>query len=311
MDYEKKYKEAFERMETHVKDGRFSQEFAALIFPELKESDDEKIRKEIKAFIKSRGSQITQSKTDGWLAWLKKQGEHAKFRDSIQVEDKVTRNQDGVLVNLSQLKRVAKPSDDIDTEKQVEQKQPKELTNSEFVEKCKGLSRLEQHILALVPTRPIDAIKVDARTIRYLVEQEQGEQKPTEWSEEDEDMLKSILATCKMYAETVPSSPGSHLLEMQEGWLKSLRPQKQQEWSKDDEIILEGIIGAVSNKKLLNKYQLEWLSHLRPQKQWKPTERMLEALKWAKCEFHPDCPKTMEQLQYLYTELKTLYYDRT
>ena len=37
-------------------------------------SEDEKIRKQIKAFIKSRGSQITQSKTDVWLAWLEKQG---------------------------------------------------------------------------------------------------------------------------------------------------------------------------------------------------------------------------------------------
>lgn len=45
--------------------------------------------------------------------------------------------------------------------------------------------------------------------------------------------------------------------------------------------------------------------------QWKPTETMLEALRWAKCEFHPDCPETMEQLQYLYNELKQIYYDRT
>lgn len=48
------------------------------------------------------------------LAWLERQGEHAKFRDSIQVGDIVTRNQDGVLVNLSQLKRVAKPADKVE-----------------------------------------------------------------------------------------------------------------------------------------------------------------------------------------------------
>ena len=50
-------------------------------------------------------------------AWLKKQVEHANFLSKIQVGDKVTRNEDSVLVNLSQLKRVAKPS-----EKQGEQK---------------------------------------------------------------------------------------------------------------------------------------------------------------------------------------------
>jgi len=53
------------------------------LFPELKESEDEKIMKEIKAFIRSRGSQITQSKTDAWIAWLEKQGEQkpvAKYK---------------------------------------------------------------------------------------------------------------------------------------------------------------------------------------------------------------------------------------
>ena len=37
-----------------------------------------------------------------------KQGEHANFLNKIQIGDKVTRNEDGVLVNLSQLNRVAK-----------------------------------------------------------------------------------------------------------------------------------------------------------------------------------------------------------
>ena len=36
-----------------------------------------------------------------------------KFLESIQVGDKVTRNQDGILVNLSQLKRVAKTADKV------------------------------------------------------------------------------------------------------------------------------------------------------------------------------------------------------
>lgn len=48
---------------------------------------------------------------DERIAWLEKQGEHKKFRDSIQVGDEVTRNSDGVIVNLSQLKRVAKKSE--------------------------------------------------------------------------------------------------------------------------------------------------------------------------------------------------------
>jgi hypothetical protein len=45
------------------------------IFPELKESEDERIRKEIKQFIRSRGMHLAQSKVESWIAWLEKQGE--------------------------------------------------------------------------------------------------------------------------------------------------------------------------------------------------------------------------------------------
>ena len=54
---------------------------------------------------------------------------------------------------------------------------------------------------------------------------------------------------------------------------------------------------------------IEWLKTLPLRRRWKPSEAMLEALKWAKSEFHPDCPETMEQLQYLYTRLKQIYYE--
>lgn len=55
--------------------------------PENKESEDEKIRKQIKAFIKSRGSQITQSKTDAWIAWLEKQNHTWSEYDELMLKD--------------------------------------------------------------------------------------------------------------------------------------------------------------------------------------------------------------------------------
>ena len=70
---------------------------------ELKESEDEKwIPKEIIKYLKEKGDFRSC-----WIAWLEKQGVHAKFINGIQVGDKVTRNEDGVLFNLSQLNRVA------------------------------------------------------------------------------------------------------------------------------------------------------------------------------------------------------------
>ena len=91
------------------------------IIPELAESEDEKIRNSLINLIKMSsefgGFALHKWEADEMLAWVEKQGEHANFRNKIQVGDKVTRNEDGVLVNLSQLKRVAKPR-----KKQCEQK---------------------------------------------------------------------------------------------------------------------------------------------------------------------------------------------
>ena len=85
------------------------------LFPGLQESEDERIRKYLISFVElNSGVNLPPEDAKKILAWLEKQGEYAKFRDSIQVGDKVTRNQDGVLVNLSQLKRVAKPADKVE-----------------------------------------------------------------------------------------------------------------------------------------------------------------------------------------------------
>lgn len=87
------------------------------LFPELTESEDEKVRKELIKHLKElsdwKEDEVIPVKNPSyyrqWASWLEKQAEHANFLSKIQVGDKVTRNEDGVLVNLSQLKRVAKP----------------------------------------------------------------------------------------------------------------------------------------------------------------------------------------------------------
>ena len=82
------------------------------IFPELREPKDEKIRKELIKLMKQMSDTIVENYTtvpiSDFVAYLEKQGEHANFRNKIQIGDKVTRNEDGVLVNLNQLNRVAK-----------------------------------------------------------------------------------------------------------------------------------------------------------------------------------------------------------
>ena len=54
MDYEKKYKEAIKVAQQHP--NAFMHDVIEQIFPELAESEDEKIRKELLAFIQDRAA---------------------------------------------------------------------------------------------------------------------------------------------------------------------------------------------------------------------------------------------------------------
>lgn len=184
-----------------------------MIFPELKESEDERIRKAIIDYFRWNpdGQLLNEFSNREVLAWLEKQGEHAKFWDSIQVGDKVTRNQDGVLVNLSRLKRVAKR------------------------------------------------------------DEKQGEQKPAEWSEEDEVAINmAIIALEDMYSENEPETTyaGFSLpFDKAASRLKSLRPQSH--WKPSDEQIesLSHMIDAVESewacKETIGRELLKQLKELR------------------------------------------------
>ena len=93
MDYEKKYTEALERGERIIKscienDASNDVLVACVrqIFPELKESEDERIRKEIKQhFLYLDDSFPDKAK---WLAWLEKQSEQ-KPADKVESKFKV------------------------------------------------------------------------------------------------------------------------------------------------------------------------------------------------------------------------------
>ena len=78
MDYEKKYKEALERARGLLEgmdEGDYfaSNEDIENIFPELKESEDEQTRREIRNFIWGYPDKLPER--DKWLAWFEKQDE--------------------------------------------------------------------------------------------------------------------------------------------------------------------------------------------------------------------------------------------
>ena len=76
----KAYDEALERMKSwmrgeHPECFTEAQKAAEFIFPELKESEDEKVRKEIIAVFKGEISYTSEEDAQKYIAWLEKQGE--------------------------------------------------------------------------------------------------------------------------------------------------------------------------------------------------------------------------------------------
>lgn len=89
MDYKKKYEEALERARkvhtTNVDENKKSTEY---IFPDLKESEDEKIRKDILSFaenmLKNNISKAQKDKFKFWISWLEKQGEKPQGKSALE-----------------------------------------------------------------------------------------------------------------------------------------------------------------------------------------------------------------------------------
>jgi hypothetical protein len=72
MDYKEKYEKALERAKAF--DLPEYKNIMISIFPELKESEDERTRKELIDYIKGQKITPNHSIADEWIAWLEKQG---------------------------------------------------------------------------------------------------------------------------------------------------------------------------------------------------------------------------------------------
>ena len=80
MDYENKYKEAL-KLATKAKNNaslsKGTLKILGIIFPELKESEDEKIRKGIIELVKQSSEILDKKNQERMLDWLEKQGDKA------------------------------------------------------------------------------------------------------------------------------------------------------------------------------------------------------------------------------------------
>ena len=307
MDYEKKYKEMKARVlemgRGYVKGLDYSKprQIAEYIDPELKESEDEKIRKGIVKMIYDIAGGFPFEKhgiiKKEALAWLEKQGEHANFLSKIQVGDKVTRNKDGILVNLSQLNRVAKklgeqkpvPKFKIgDTMRTLQEAKDGWTDGMPFVVSID--SEYYNCNSEKIAIKDQDEYEYPPMNRKHDICDSCDEQKPA-WSEEDENLFRCAMDAVEQESKVrTDGCLDEEVGGMVTDWLKSLKdrvqPQPKQEWGDEDETYSDHVITAIKSyytddlgeENPWREKLLRWLKSLRPQSTWKLSDEQIKAL---------------------------------
>jgi len=211
------------------------------IFPELKESEDEKVCKEIKQFIRSRGMQLAQSKVESWIAWLEKQG----GLTDIPADAVLDGNKDGLIADTINAK---------------------------------------------------------------------GEQKPAEWTAEDEDNFKHLIDEIVCLGNSRNSANRLYYDKLIK-FLHELknRAQPREEWRDKDERMLDRLIAYFEKRVAFtdedNSRYANWLKSLRPKSTWKPSDEQMNTL-WDAIVYVEGCNSNFKGsgsvLEKLYNDLKKL-----
>ena len=218
--------------------------------PELKESEDERIRQRIIPAL--HGDVLEMSEIKEAIAWLEKQGEHANFRNKIQIGDKVTRNEGGVLVNISQLNRVAKERKKQGGEQILANSaktckdEQKPVPKFEVGDVMRTLQEAVDNITSGLPVVvSIDNEFYHCNNELIAIKDQNGYEYPPmnriqkqEWSEEDKRKIDRIYSILGQAADTHAFSTTCRLIgdkeciELQD-FLKALIPQST--WKPSDE----------------------------------------------------------------------------
>ena len=211
-----------------------------VLHPELKESEDERIRKEAISIVQSYMN-ICDEEGDPCLSGYKVLAYLERQKDSKVVKFDHDREQ-----------------------------KPVEMQG------YSGLDDLERAIhrgflSAGVENVPVTIIKETAQECLTQMNF-------TEWSEEDEERLMELISLLKD-AEDYLKEHGnmfSYNPMLLIKWLKSLRPQPKQGWSDEDKAMLKVAIAVL--RRYSHDDVADWLKSLKPQSHWKPSEEQMEAL---------------------------------
>lgn len=219
------------------------------IFPELKESDDERIRKELIEYFRWNVKQILNDFSNKeCIAWLEKH----RYTD-IALENEYWRGYD-------------------DAKKEKGEQEPVEFKPSFRVgDVIKPKDPVLGEPRIIVGIHPKLGYETNNGILDFEFEDnwELVEQKPA-WSEEDEKMFEHIIAKATLHFSSI-----NYLDEEEINFLKSLKdrvqPQLKQEWSEEDDKMINSIAvhlnattcGFPKERAWADRF-MNWLKSLRP-----------------------------------------------
>ena len=289
----KRYDEALERARNIHKDAvemenSIITKTCEVIFPEFKEPEDERIRKNCIHFLELQKSHHASTvEIDECVAWLERQGETSRQQ---RVEEAMQEVDEKAKIFTEAME--GKTSEEILAEMRGEQKP----------NKCEGCNNVKGYVAC-----------VDGSEWAHI------EKCYPAWSEEDKDFMYDTLSNLTELKDRYGEEYGN--VGKCIDWLKSLKDRvgcevnctTTKEWSENDEERLSDAIFFVReyqiptrDKRLLNaaKETEDWLKSLRPQNTWKPSDKQMELLKEA-CDQHWE-PDGLDPLYTLYQDLKKL-----
>ena len=313
----KAYDEAIERGSRLWESDTITRESYEYIFPELKESEDERIRKALMQNLKERfGTKGNMGKgldMPDVLAWLEKHGEKKHkvepIRDGLKTE---FQKQVSHLIASTINNEYDYTLDHVEWVSQSLLGYAKnELKLVEWSEEDELMLTSLKDILKIFENRGGTNIKIE--WLEELKERilSHAKQELSDW---DKTIIESIEALCDEKIESVVyQDVKEHAKEIKD-WLKNLKervqPNPNQEWSEEDcneiEIIachLDNIGNRAMSESLLNI--MDKYKSYRPQNTWKPSKAQIEAIEDA-IEFLGCTEKVREDLKSLHEKLKKL-----
>ena len=315
IDYKALYEGARERIKKYVLDEHGCTRLRPEdIFPDLKESEDERMRKQCIQLLKDAYS--TRHDAIECIAYLERQKDLFKEGRGLYMYDgenvvlmcaAPVENPYDFAISLQEGQKEQKPSD-LPADKDFPPLEGIDAIKAEYYDKGfkAGFDRCvdsikpaewseedDQHVASLLArlhgmcekgatfTRTRFAISEDKDWLKSL-----RPQPKQEWSEEDKKKKERIIKILEQANENWRIAQGSVPFGELITWLKSLRPHPKKELDKEDETRRTNAIILLQTPILRKVYQqgeidkaVEWLRNLRPNPHWKPSEEQMEALR--------------------------------